>query len=301
MDLISVIIPTYNRGKLIRKSVMSVLNQTYTNIEIIIVDDGSTDNTESVIKKINDPRIKYIKYKKNRGACYARNYGIKIAKGKYIAFHDSDDEFISDKLEKQLNNLLKNESDLDFCRVRVCINQEMYEWPIIDPKDMKGDWILDRICKGNIITTAGIIAKKEIFNDILFDEALPRLQDYDLAIRIVTKYKTSFTNEVLLNGYRSNDSISNSDEKLKKACLRMLCRDYGLNEKQHENLVKDLIRLYDEKMWGELQLQKQLCHELESEHSDLINQNEQLRLELDAIINSKRWKMLSRILKIFGK
>ena len=90
-ELISVVIPTYNRGKVIRKSIESVLNQSYKNIELIIIDDGSTDNTEFVVKKISDNRIKYIKLNENKGACYARNIGIKKAKGKYIAFVDSDD------------------------------------------------------------------------------------------------------------------------------------------------------------------------------------------------------------------
>lgn len=118
-ELISVVIPTYNRGFIIENSIRSVLNQTYKNIEVIIVDDGSTDNTEEVIKSINDKKIRYFKLKVNRGACYARNYGVSKAKGKYIAFQDSDDIFLPGKLEKQYVNLIKNNSDLDFCRIRI--------------------------------------------------------------------------------------------------------------------------------------------------------------------------------------
>ena len=91
---VSVIIPTYNRAYLISRAINSVLNQTYQDFEIIIVDDGSTDNTEEVIKEFQekDERIKYIRHKNNKGEAAARNTGIKAAKNEYISFQDSDDE-----------------------------------------------------------------------------------------------------------------------------------------------------------------------------------------------------------------
>ena len=90
-ELISVIIPTYNRRDKVTYAVKSVLDQTYSNIEVIIIDDASTDNTEAEIKKIKDDRIRYIYLEKNHGAAGARNVGIKEANGTYIAFQDSDD------------------------------------------------------------------------------------------------------------------------------------------------------------------------------------------------------------------
>jgi len=104
---ISVIIPTFNREKLIGNSIKSVLNQTLKNFELIIVDDGSTDNTKEVVDKFQDKRIKYIKLDTNQGASNARNIGIKNAKGKYMSFQDSDDIFYPNKLEIQLNNIIK--------------------------------------------------------------------------------------------------------------------------------------------------------------------------------------------------
>lgn len=121
-EKISVVIPTYNRAKTINKSIKSVLNQTYTNIEVIVVDDCSTDNTETIIKKIKDKRVKYYKLDCNKGACFARNYGIKKATGNYIAFQDSDDIFEKNKLEKQYENIKKNKSDLNFCRIKLHAN-----------------------------------------------------------------------------------------------------------------------------------------------------------------------------------
>jgi len=94
---VSVIIPTYNRAHLIGRAIQSVLNQTYQDFELIVVDDGSTDNTNEVIKEFSqkDKRILYIKHDKNKGGSAARNTGIKAARGEYIAFQDSDDEMVT--------------------------------------------------------------------------------------------------------------------------------------------------------------------------------------------------------------
>ena len=88
---ISIIIPTYNRGDLIERALKSVLEQDYHDLEVIIVDDCSTDHTEEVVKSLNDTRIKFIKHTHNQGANAARNTGIKAASGEYIAFQESDD------------------------------------------------------------------------------------------------------------------------------------------------------------------------------------------------------------------
>lgn len=99
---VSVILPTYNRAHLLERAIQSVLDQTYPDFEIIVVDDASIDNTVNIIKGIINERIRYIRHEKNKGAAAARNTGIKLAKGKYIAFQDSDDEWLRDKLEKQI-------------------------------------------------------------------------------------------------------------------------------------------------------------------------------------------------------
>jgi glycosyltransferase involved in cell wall biosynthesis len=104
MPKISVIIPTYNREKLVGETIQSVLRQTFTDLEVIVVDDGSTDNTKAVVDSYTDPRIKYV-YQENRGASAARNKGIKISKGDYIAFLDSDDLYLENALKKSFDAL----------------------------------------------------------------------------------------------------------------------------------------------------------------------------------------------------
>lgn len=101
-DLVSIVMPSYNTARYIEDSIRSVLNQSYTNWELIIIDDCSTDNTDNVVSQFNDRRIKYYKNKKNSGAAVSRNKALANAKGKWIAFLDSDDIWFPEKLEKQI-------------------------------------------------------------------------------------------------------------------------------------------------------------------------------------------------------
>ena len=113
-SMVSVIIPSYNREKTIKKAIDSVLNQTWNDLEVIVVDDGSTDNTSQVISEIKDDRLKYV-HQENAGACVARNRGINLASGEIIAFHDSDDLWRVDKLEKKWKHYKK--AELTWCFV----------------------------------------------------------------------------------------------------------------------------------------------------------------------------------------
>lgn len=109
-DLVSIIMPSYNTGNYIEESIKSVLNQTYTNWELIIVDDCSTDNTDTIVSKyLVDKRIRYFKNEKNLGAAISRNKALRKAKGRWIAFLDSDDLWETIKLEKQINFMISND------------------------------------------------------------------------------------------------------------------------------------------------------------------------------------------------
>ena len=108
MKKVSIIIPVYNSAKYITQCIESVINQTYKNIEIIIIDDNSTDESIEIIKKIKDKRIKLISIKQNKGVANARNTGIKKATGDYICFLDSDDYWYKNKIEKQIDFIEKN-------------------------------------------------------------------------------------------------------------------------------------------------------------------------------------------------
>ena len=113
--MISVVIPTYNRAQTIRMAVDSVLNQTYRDIELIIVDDASTDGTQDVVTQIADDRIRYLRLEQRSGACNARNIGALSARGEFISFQDSDDKWHLDKLEKQYQFMIDRNLDFSFC------------------------------------------------------------------------------------------------------------------------------------------------------------------------------------------
>ena len=202
------------------------MNQTYHNIEVILIDDGSTDNTKKVISQIKDKRFRYIKLRKNQGANVARNIGIQKAIGNYIAFQDSDDFFHSDKLEKQINNLRKYNSDFDFCKIRANINSKK---KIIFPnkkqeKNILNNRTINELCNGNFISTQSMLVKKSYIKKFLFDPEFPRLQDYDLLLRMLPNIKISYTREVLIELYRQNDCISCSRKKYKKAIELLLIK-----------------------------------------------------------------------------
>jgi len=108
---VSIVVPTYNRADFLPKAIQSVLNQTYRDWEMIIVDDGSTDNTEEVVKGYKEERIRYIVHKYNLGLSAARNTGIKNSRGKYIALLDSDDEWFPEKISCQINIFQKRDSE----------------------------------------------------------------------------------------------------------------------------------------------------------------------------------------------
>ena len=102
MPTVSVIIPTYNHAHVLGRSIQSVLNQTFQDFELIIVDDGSTDDTESLVNRSSSNKIKYVRHQGNQGRSVTRNTGIQLAKGDYIAILDADDEWMPEKLEKQM-------------------------------------------------------------------------------------------------------------------------------------------------------------------------------------------------------
>ncbi|MBK6935111.1 MAG: glycosyltransferase family 2 protein [Bacteroidales bacterium] len=233
---VSIILPTYNRAYIIEKGINSLLNQTYQDFEIIIVDDGSTDNTEEIIKKLQekDKRIKYIKLKTNKGAATARNIGIKAARGEYIAFQDSDDEWMHEKLEKQVKVLDTSSKEVvvytGFWKLEC--NKKTYI-PNKNISNKEGN-IHKELLKVNLIGTPSILLYKQSLEKIgAFDENLPRLQDWDLSIRLSEFYEFILIDEPLFIAHILPDSISTNDE------AHILAMNIILT-KYHNEIYKDL-------------------------------------------------------------
>ena len=311
--LVSIIIPTYNRKKTIKKAIESCLNQTYENIEVIVVDDGSSDGTESVLKKIKDTRFKYFVLKQNKGACYARNYGIKKAKGEYISFNDSDDFYRPDKIEKQMNNLNKSKSDMDYCKIRIHDDDFFIDRPTKEEENsIKEIGILKQILKENCVSNQSILVKRDILLDTLYDETLPRFQDYDLLIRLMPRCKISYSPYVLADCYRSIDSISRNMEKLEKAIKIMLSKEYDIDKEDKANLNNFLITIYANHSIEEKNKERNNFNEIIDdlnnqidEKNEIINaidsENKRIKREYDKIVNSKTWKVRNKIVKIFKR
>lgn len=181
----SIIIPTYNRANFIEKTIKSVLKQTYTDFELIIVDDGSTDTTEDIVTSIKDERINYYK-KKNEERAVARNFGIEKAKGDIITFLDSDDLFYENHLEEASTFLLKD---------KVAVLFQAYEIVEINSKIKMSfpNKVINQLLikEGNIISCHGMFISSSIIKKYKFNEDinLTASEDYELWLRIASNYK----------------------------------------------------------------------------------------------------------------
>ena len=226
--LLSVIIPSYNRADKIERSVRSVLNQDYKNLEVIVVDDGSDDNTVDIIKEVADPRLRYI-YQENSGACAARNNGIRHARGEYIAFHDSDDIWHQDKLEKQMPILLNNQADIVFCKLAL-LSENGKSDGIARPTYIKGG-LLDPITTVFGISTQTLVMKADVAKRYLFDEKMPRWQDFEFMLRATQDNRLYCVDEPLVDYIIGEDSISRNSRKLVYAARRVITKHPWLNTK----------------------------------------------------------------------
>lgn len=235
--LVSVVIPSYNRAYCIADSVRSVLAQTHSDLEVIIVDDGSTDDTESVLASLGDERIRYVR-QENAGACVARNHGVDLARGDIIAFHDSDDLWLPTKLERQLAALEETGADFSTCRLESLDEtkgpdyRHIYPEPELTAKDLT----FERIIWKNFISTQMIVGRREVFLAERFDPALPRLQDWELGIRLMDRYELAFVDEVLVRQLIRGDSISSNTEKA--------VRGFGILDAKLAVRLRDRPKLY---------------------------------------------------------
>lgn len=224
--MVSVIIPTYNRAGIIKKSIDSVLSQTYDDLELIIVDDGSTDETKELISSYKDNRIKYYSYMSNKGVVYARNYGMKMASGDYIAFQDSDDIWHKDKLEKQIKAMEKDDS-VGFCYSRMQYTLDSNSRIVLPQYDvevnsMSGD-IFGKLLYDNLVACPCLIMKKECYDKIGgYDAQFTALEDYDYALRLAKEYKALFLDDILVDANMSSGGVSsNSTNYLVSSCYML--------------------------------------------------------------------------------
>jgi len=229
---VSVIIPTYNRAKTLPRAVESVLNQTFDGFELLIVDDGSIDNTKEVTDnlKSEDDRIQYF-YQENNGAAAARNLGIKKSSGEYIAFLDSDDKWLPEKLKRQINFFQNQDnSNLGFIGCNKLMIEldnsgkviERFNFHQMKFKQGKLDFSLKDFLalRTPINPTTAFIKKDALLKAGLFDESLTVHEDFELWIRLAQKFDFAFDNEILAQYYIWDQGISKTADSLKKAKIK---------------------------------------------------------------------------------
>lgn len=186
--LVSVVICTYKRPRLVVRAIASVQRQTYRNLEILVIDDGSVDETGMVVKRIEDERIRYIQHRKNQGLPRARNTGIEAAAGQYIAFLDDDDEWHETKLQKQLSLCGRHDAMLTGALLNGT-RLKLYK---------KDSVTLTCLKRGNFFDPSSLLAKSFVFDHLRFDENLRHGEDWDIFIRIAQEFSIGYVNEPLL-------------------------------------------------------------------------------------------------------
>lgn len=237
----SIVIPTYNRGNLIGMTIKSLLDQTYHNFEIIVVDDGSTDDTEQVIKSIGSNQIRYYKIE-NSERGFARNYGAKHAAGDYINFFDSDDIALENHLEMASNMILKYQSPEIFhlnYAVKNVVTGELKE------KHWNTEVIMDDLWKGNTLSCNGVVIKREIALAFPFNESrnLSVSEDWELWLRLSARYKIYLSSAVtsLIIDHDERSVMQYNEERLlgrKNELLKSLSADEIFIERFPTHLKK---------------------------------------------------------------
>ena len=230
---VSVILPTYNRYAFVGQAIDSVLNQTFTDFELIVVDDGSTDNTPALLDQYGD-RINVIR-QENRGVSAARNSGIRSASGNAIALLDSDDYWLPKKLEEQVAFFEAHPDAL------ICQTEELWfrNGKRVNPKKRHrkpSGMIFEKSLPLCLVSPSAVMIRKLLLDEVgLFDETLPACEDYDLWLRIAWRYPVYLIDTPLIVKQGGHaDQLSGMPELDKyriQALLKILKHD-GLSEKQ---------------------------------------------------------------------
>jgi len=209
---VSVIIPTHNRAEFLYSAITSVLDQTYQDVEIIVVDDASEDNTRRVIDHFHDNRIKYFCHEKNKGEAGARNTGILNSKGEFIAFLDDDDEWLPEKLSLQVSLLDNNPKKFGLVYTGYFVIDKNSK-NILSQRvpSKKGDVYNYIILKNIIGAPSTVLLRRECIEEVgLFDENIAYGLDHDMWIRISKYFFFEYVKESLVKYYIHHDRLSNN-------------------------------------------------------------------------------------------
>jgi glycosyltransferase involved in cell wall biosynthesis len=254
---ITVVIPAFNRVGTIRAAVESVLTQSYADFELLVVDDGSSDGTMSALVELTDPRLKLLANPHNMGVSAARNTGIRNARGAWVAFQDSDDEWLPCKLEKQLGRIAALGPDCvgGYCGMTIvgsasgpqsgCATERYYPDETLGLREGR---ILEALLQTSLISTQTLVARRDLLNRIGgFDESLPALVDWDCVLRLARLGPFAFVDEPLVRQYFSDNSITRSRQKRAFARERIVEKNMDLLRQTPKVLAKHYRSIAGEK------------------------------------------------------
>jgi glycosyltransferase involved in cell wall biosynthesis len=242
---ISVILPTYNRAGVLQRAIESVLQQSEADFELIIVDDGSTDETTGVLASIEDSRIQVVRSELNRGGNWARNRGIECATADFVSFLDSDDVYLPEKLEVTLSLFSENPNVDVWLDSFVCLDERGRGKPdklTINPNGCFGADFRSGLFERTIAkpTTAMSMRRKAIFEIGLFDESLRRRQDFDIILRLSKAHICMTTDRVLWVKHDTPDGISNDVRTFLSAVIAICVRHPDYLRDHPAALYRDL-------------------------------------------------------------
>jgi len=234
MAQVSIIIPTFNRCQILAKTLKSIFNQTYKDYEIIVISNGSTDDTQDVVSCFKDDRLRYIVQKGSGSPASPRNTGIKASRGELIAFCDDDDIWLPDKLEKQVRFLQEN-LNYDICCTKMKRFDDASEWTNPDEEAKESLSSLDLLYR-NSVPLSSLIVRKKILTKCegLFDEGkeIFGAEDYELILRLSKKSHIFCIQEHLILYYSGINRFSNiANSSSLKSNLRYIHRLYHVYQK----------------------------------------------------------------------
>lgn len=237
--LVSILVPTYNRAGVLGRTIDSILAQTFTDYELVVVDDGSTDETRSVIEGyMKEGGVTYV-YQKNRGVAEARNTGVASSRGEYVAFCDSDDFWLPQKLEKQMS-LFTEQTALVFSNAYLLSadsRKQVRSYDLIVPHrgEVYGD-----LLKKNFITTSSVVVRKLLLNEPFFGTVC---EDWKMWLAVARKGLFDFVEEPLIYYYEHNQGLSKSKARLIESRVGIRKEEYRALDKtssKDKQLMKEL-------------------------------------------------------------